>query len=299
MSTRVSQFEIEMVRDAKAVREREGIVDERADAVYAEYEAAWAAGRRSADGGIDGTRKRPEAGASGANQYGGYTVHAASDKQIALIKRLLEQKDTQFTPELAQGVLDRVNKRNASDIIDRLLACPDKGGVAPANQASDKQIALIQREDARRDFLSLSFPVRDIVQAVRDGKPVSKRDASRAIDELLVTTFNDRPQATGSAALEAGMYRHPETGAIYKVQKAVHGSGHMYAKLLVADAETQTASFEYASGAIRQIKPEWRMSLEDAKAFGAIYGVCCVCSATLTNEASIEAGIGPVCAGRL
>jgi hypothetical protein len=40
------------------------------------------------------------------------------------------------------------------------------------------------------------------------------------------------------------------------------------------------------------------MSLEEAKAFGRLYGVCVRCGATLTDEQSIEAGIGPVCAGR-
>lgn len=35
-----------------------------------------------------------------------------------------------------------------------------------------------------------------------------------------------------------------------------------------------------------------------AKAYGKAYGVCCVCSRTLTNDGSIERGIGPICAGR-
>ncbi len=51
--------------------------------------------------------------------------------------------------------------------------------------------------------------------------------------------------------------------------------------------------FQYAQGAINKIKPEDKMSLEEAKEFGHLYGVCCVCGRTLTNESSIEAGIGP------
>jgi hypothetical protein len=42
-----------------------------------------------------------------------------------------------------------------------------------------------------------------------------------------------------------------------------------------------------------------RMTLEDAKEFGALYGTCCVCGRLLTNEVSIEAGIGPVCGKRV
>ena len=47
---------------------------------------------------------------------------------------------------------------------------------------------------------------------------------------------------------------------------------------------------------IRRLCPEHKMSLADAKKFGALYGTCCVCGRTLTDEVSIEAGIGPVCA---
>ncbi len=64
----------------------------------------------------------------------------------------------------------------------------------------------------------------------------------------------------------------------------------------VTDGEK--ASWEYQGAAARFVKAEQRMTLEQAKAFGAIYGVCCNCGATLTDETSIEAGIGPVCAGR-
>lgn len=106
---------------------------------------------------------------------------------------------------------------------------------------------------------------------------------------------------------EAGMYR--QDGVIYKVQKAVHGSGHLYAKRLVLSGYATddnggptvgtTAHFEYAAGMIRKLYAEDRMTLEQAKEFGALYGTCCVCGRTLTNETSIEAGIGPVCGNRI
>lgn len=100
----------------------------------------------------------------------------------------------------------------------------------------------------------------------------------------------------------AGMYRDPSNGDIYKVQKAVHGSGQLYAKLLNPPQDNSAESrfeFVYAPGAIRRIRLSWRMTMEQAKEFGALYGVCCVCAATLTRETSIEAGIGPVCASKV
>ncbi len=86
-----------------------------------------------------------------------------------------------------------------------------------------------------------------------------------------------------------GMYR--KDGQIYKVQIAVHGSGKPYAKRLL-----EGGGFEYAQGVVRQLNPSEMMTLAEAKEFGALYGVCCVCGATLTDENSIAAGIGPVCA---
>lgn len=83
---------------------------------------------------------------------------------------------------------------------------------------------------------------------------------------------------------------------IFKVQKAVHGSGHLYAKELVKEGDRWV--FEYAKGAMRMLSASTLMSLAEAKEFGALYGTCCVCGRTLTNETSIEEGIGPVCSGR-
>lgn len=93
-------------------------------------------------------------------------------------------------------------------------------------------------------------------------------------------------------ALEEGMYKFNDV--IYKVQLSRYGSGHFYAKKLVQHGDKW--SFEYAQGDIRFIRPEHRMTLEEAKKFGQVTGTCCVCGRVLNNEASIAAGIGPICA---
>ena len=128
------------------------------------------------------------------------------------------------------------------------------------------------------------------------------RKASATIDALKVAARNAPRTAAATepaAELEDGMYRLPN-GDILKVQHAVHGSGRQYAKRLVPPAEFGgKAEFEYAPGAIRTLTADHRMTLEDAKAFGALYGTCCVCGRTLTDEKSIAAGIGPVCGKRV
>lgn len=100
---------------------------------------------------------------------------------------------------------------------------------------------------------------------------------------------------------EDGMYRTPE-GVIYKVQVAHHGSGNLDAKRLtfIEGWEFEThgkrkATFEFERGAIRKLDSSMKMSLEQAKEFGHLYGMCCRCGAILTDETSISEGIGPVC----
>jgi len=112
--------------------------------------------------------------------------------------------------------------------------------------------------------------------------------------------------------------------AIFKVQRAIHGSGLLYAKKLTTtttcpghlDASDPSAfdapyvycedtdtcpskntkiTFDYMPGVIRKLRPEHRMSLEQAKEYGALYGTCIRCGRTLTDEDSIENQIGPVC----
>jgi len=97
-----------------------------------------------------------------------------------------------------------------------------------------------------------------------------------------------------------GMYRDPE-GTIWKVQHALHG-GNLYAKKLVAEPATEGAAnvyFVYTPGALSKLTAEDRMTVEEATAFGQLYGVCCVCGRTLNDEGSIAKGIGPVCEGKV
>lgn len=87
-------------------------------------------------------------------------------------------------------------------------------------------------------------------------------------------------------------------GSVYKVQRAHHGSGRLYAKVLTK-SDDGTWSFEYAPGAMKKLADYGvKMTLEEAKKFGTLYGVCCQCGRVLTDEKSIEAGIGPVCASK-
>lgn len=139
----------------------------------------------------------------------------------------------------------------------------------------------------------------DIADMLAGEKVFTKRGASAAIDALKAAP-KKQDESAEKEEIEAGMYR--KDGVIYKVQRAVHGSGRMYAKKLVEDDtysdDTVHWAFVYAPGAVKFLRPEHKMTLEEAKEFGALYGTCVVCGRTLTKEESIEAGIGPVCASK-
>lgn len=90
---------------------------------------------------------------------------------------------------------------------------------------------------------------------------------------------------------EEGIYRN--NLGIFRVKTNV-GNGRRYAEKL--DIETQ--KFEYYKGAVTRLRPETRLTLEEAKAFGAMYGFCVACGRTLSNEYSIAAGLGPICASK-
>lgn len=134
-------------------------------------------------------------------------------------------------------------------------------------------------------------------------RAMGRREISKSIDTMAKMVDAPKPKATTPEVAE-GMYRDPATGDIFKVQVAYHGSGRLYAKKLVKlevprvkRSKEYSHDFEYAPGAVNRIKPEWRMTKEQAAEWGRLYGACCKCGTILTDERSIAAGIGPICAG--
>lgn len=118
--------------------------------------------------------------------------------------------------------------------------------------------------------------------------------ADRLLDEYYAAV---EPLPRFVPVTEAGFFEHE--GSIVKVQRAVHGSGNLYAKRLVIDEASQSGSFVYEAGLIRKLRESDRLTKERAAELGHLYGMCIVCGATLTDEKSIERGIGPVCFGKL
>ena len=168
-------------------------------------------------------------------------------------------------------------------------------------QGLDRKVEVTDLTDDLRDFaqvwLSAYTGNFDFVLSVRSkllqyGGGLSDGQA-KGILNCARADLQRAPRAP-PVALEDGIYLDGEK--VYKVQTS-RESGNQYAKLLTLAGTDETgARFEYARGAIRNLTPEHRMTLKQARELGARYGVCVNCGATLTDPESIAAGIGPVCA---
>lgn len=80
---------------------------------------------------------------------------------------------------------------------------------------------------------------------------------------------------------------------VFRVEESKTNPGRLYAKKL--DPATKKWSFE--KGAIHNLQPQTRVSLELAKAYGLKTGRCLMCGRELTAPESVAQGIGPICAG--
>lgn len=175
-----------------------------------------------------------------------------------------------------------------TDQLDLSPAAPATG-----NTASQKQIDLINRLKGERDLTGA-----DIRRSLELGREqwrlgqFGTGEASALIDDLLAAPRPEAP-ATPAPAAEAPEGMHKLGPNIFKVQRSPQ-TGRLYAKRL--DGKGDDWGFVYAPGAIRSLSTETVMTLDQAKEFGVLYGTCCRCGRTLTDEASIAAGIGPVCA---
>lgn len=144
--------------------------------------------------------------------------------------------------------------------------------------ATEKQVSFILKLASERDVKYSEGYLRCI----------DKVRASQIIDSLLAQP-KVKAEVKKPIALAEGIYY--KEGVVYKVQ--VSEAGRAYAKVL------RTHGFQYDPTAIKALSPEDKITIEQAKAYGIQYGVCCVCGRTLTDSVSVAEGIGPVCGKRI
>lgn len=162
--------------------------------------------------------------------------------------------------------------------------------ITPAD--TDRALDYLREHHSRNSFYTSLFQqfsskgslsVKQIV-AVLNG---IERDRTRQRDES---------QAVANPVTEEGMYR--TNGTVYRIKRTRDGE-RLYATRFVPDATVKSERFVYDKGAIHRISADDRMTPEQAEELGALYGVCVVCGAELTDPQSVARGIGPVCRKRV
>jgi len=162
--------------------------------------------------------------------------------------------------------------------------------------ATDKQVDYLKSLLAQRhytDDLSVEDQVEQITTLHAQGK-LGKYVATNMIQKCLTSPRRMKPSDNQDEmpTPESGIYTR-DGSEIIKVYKGQ--SGRMLAKQLIQQHD-ESYKFQYKGAATAHIVGMHKMTLTEAKQYGAIYGVCCNCGATLTDETSIERGIGPKCA---
>lgn len=226
------------------------------------------------------TTKHRAGGSRGANGYGEYQVRYASDKQKNFIKKLLDQKQHNFT-----GDLDTLNVQGAGELITNLLSLPDKVGFV--DYASEKQVSFAQS-------LALSKEggqelVADVLQQskVQSLEQLSKRQVSCLI-ETLRSKEDTKPTIT-----EVGAYLYDEV--IYSIRKS-NRTGKLVIYTFDEIAKKYLPNFPATKNLLKKIQPEHRLTLEQAIKYSAHTGICVHCGRTLTLLKSVAGGMGAWCA---
>lgn len=222
-------------------------------------------------------------------------VERAREKAVWILRTAGEDFEAAMAAQL--NVLPSLFAADVAPVVVVAPVAPAAPAAAPiANAASDKQCAFIAKLAAERGTVVATAKL-------------TKAGASRWIDELLrmpkVATAKVAEPGVVARVTECGMYRNT-AGDLFKVQQSAT-TGGLYAKKLqpiggqrLTEIDTVVGfEFVYAPGAMRELVATDRLSLEDAKAFGIKYGVCCVCGRTLKDATSVAAGIGPICATKV
>lgn len=143
----------------------------------------------------------------------------------------------------------------------------------------------------------------DPVKSFQDGI-IAGATKAHAEREAVRQALSPEPAAK---PLTDGFYARPNADGV-TIFKVVWNQAetNLYAKQLFVETvpaedghpEIHRAHWGYAPGAVKSLTLAMKLTEEQAAEFGKLYGVCCICSARLTNEESIERGIGPVCADK-
>lgn len=182
----------------------------------------------------------------------------------------------------------------------RRTAARPAATAGPNATPTSVQVGFIRTLLADRDTSDADRALQGLLDAFSE-QTITRGNASKLIDALKRLPWKTRPVQTAipvpeqpaaprTEPVEEGYYRMG--GAFYQV-KTSRSTNRKYALLW----DGARWDYEGAKGVYRQLTPAMVLTAEDAKAFGDQHHACVFCLQALTDQRSIDAGYGPVCAG--
>lgn len=229
--------------------------------------------------------RAPETKRTYGNGYGGGSnERPASEAQVRYVRNLMAQRVLTDTERKTWSLMleGTLTSSQASTIINRLK---DRALTAETEKAKATRMAT----DNQKKY------VRSLLETKVWEKAVNVETLT--FDEVgeLIDALKDAPRKprTETYKAEDGIYFYE--GRYVKVQVALYGSGRRYTKVF----DTDTESWEREGNLLGKLKAEHKLTEEQAKRWGDLYGTCIKCGRALTDEESIDRGVGPICAEKL
>jgi hypothetical protein len=231
-------------------------------------------------------------------------VRLLSAKQVAFIKRLVAERDTTKLTRLPGSEdIEFMSLRGASDLIERLLACPELPAekiASSAPKASEKQVSFALSISARK--LAVTEGSEEYAEAKKTFEAMTKSLISKKIDELLKLSDAPRKAEVPQAKLPevpAGRYAIEMGGTLkfYQVDRPTKGrwNGYVFLKVQASDDTYPIKNPATKAAILAEIAKDSYAAL---LRYGQEIGSCGHCGRTLTDEDSRARGIGPICAAK-
>lgn len=208
----------------------------------------------------------------------GYTPATRSVTPVPTTPRPVPARRTEtrgaYHPQVAMSRPSEPQKDLIKSLLDEITA------LSP-------QVGEIAREESNRKFFA-----NELTPGWGNGAS-QWIDSLRASRDTLKATLKTQAPRVARPTLPEGSYAvTAEAGhtAFYRVE--VSKRGYYTVSLQVSD-DFQKLDWAHSQAVIAQIEADG--PLEAAKRYGRELGTCPKCRRTLTNPASIAAGIGPVC----
>jgi hypothetical protein len=216
----------------------------------------------------------------------------ASPKQLKWLKDLLEKRDYSGAPAdwikymnfLVEAFAKCEAEGYTADSLNVWLKANGRKAVTHnAFQTMLKNLQTMPMRKAVDSFGNPEWPADQLAKIANMGAAVELEDGIYKVGNAV---FKVKHSQTGKQWAYELVLEEPDCGGCANDEPC--GAGCKW-----------KAKFVYA-GAPKKfgIKPEHKLTYEQAKEFGALYGTCIVCGKLLTNELSVMLGIGPVCGRR-